>query len=107
MQTDGYKALIRPYKCLLFDLVLHSLNVYFVSLFLHNSEQLWTQVKYGKNPKAIFYELTKLAINCEYQRRKIFFLHKILGQQISEADLMLTLNEVLQNAGEGSDVQFS
>ncbi len=35
MQADGYKALILPHRCLLFSLVLDSLNVYFVSLFLH------------------------------------------------------------------------
>ena len=38
MQVDEYKALILPHRCLLFSLVLDSLNIYFISLFLYNYE---------------------------------------------------------------------
>ncbi len=49
MQADGYKALILPHRCLLFSLVLDSLNVYFVSLFLHKiiKEALKMWEKFG------------------------------------------------------------
>ena len=44
-------------------------------------------------------------VKSEDQGRRILF-PRVLGQQKSEADLMLALNEALQKAGEGSDTRF-
>ena len=69
-------------------------------------EQPWTQVKY-KNCKPNSQQSAKSISNAEYQERRILFPRKVIGQQKSEADLMLALNKGLQKAGEGPmDTRF-
>ena len=65
-------------------------------------EHPWTQVVY-KNRKQ---QATKLNAKIEDQGRRILF-PRASGQQKSEADLMLALNEALQKAGEGLDTRFA
>ena len=43
----------------------------------------------------------KSTLNSEYQGRRILFPRETTSQQMSEADLMLVLNEALVKAGEG------
>lgn len=50
-------------------------------------------------------QATKSNVKIEDQGRRILF-PRILGEQKSEADLMLALNEALQKAGEGPDTRF-
>lgn len=57
-------------------------------------EHPWTQVKY-KNRKLSSQQSTKLPANGEHQGRRILFPREISGRQMSEADLMLALNEAL------------
>ena len=64
-------------------------------------EHPWTQVVY-KNRKQ---QVTKPNVKSQDQGRRILF-PRVLGQQKSEADLMLALNEALQKAGEGSGTRF-
>lgn len=60
----------------------------------------WTKVTY-KNQNHI----TKPNAKIEDQGRRILF-PRVVGEQKSEADLMLALNEALQKAGEGLDTRF-
>ncbi len=69
-------------------------------------EQPWTQVKY-KNRKPSRQNSVSSTLNAEYQGRRILFPQEGTGQQRSEADLMLVLNEALARAGEGIDIRFS
>ena len=69
-------------------------------------EQPWTQVKY-KNRKPSQQKPVSSTLNAEYQGRRILFPRKRTSQQMSEADLMLVLNEALAKAGEGVDIRFS
>lgn len=69
-------------------------------------EQPWTQVKY-KSRKPSQQQSAKSALNAEYQGRRILFPREVSNQHMSEADLMLVLNEALQKAGEGIDTRFS
>ena len=69
-------------------------------------EQPWTQVK-NKNRKPSQQQSTNSALNAEYQGRRIPFPREATGRQMSEADLMLVLNEALAKAGEGVDIRFS
>ena len=64
-------------------------------------ENPWTQVKYkNRKPNS---QQTSLHANGEHLGRRILFPRKTaLDPQMSEADLMLVLNEALQKAGEGS-----
>lgn len=59
-----------------------------------------------KNRKTNPQQSTKSSIKLEYQRRRILFLHGILGQEITEDDLILALNKVLLKAEEGLDTWF-
>lgn len=68
-------------------------------------EHLWTQVVYNSR-KTSLYQPTKSTVKIEHQGRRILFLRKILGRQISEGDLMLALNEALQRAGKGLETCF-
>ena len=67
-------------------------------------EHPWTQVKY-KNRKLNLQQANSAA-NAEHLGRIIIFPRKITGDQMSEADLMLVLNEALQKAGEGLETRF-
>ena len=68
-------------------------------------EKPWTQVQNnGRKPSS--HQLTKGLANIEHQGRRILFPRNTLGQQMSEADLMLALNEALQKAGEGLETRF-
>ena len=69
-------------------------------------EQPWTQVKY-KNRKPNQQHSVHSTLNAEYQGRRILFPREGTGRQMSEADLMLALNEALARAGEGIDIRFS
>lgn len=63
-------------------------------------EKPWTKAIYkNRNP------VTKPNAKIEDQGRRILF-PRVLGEQNSEADLMLALNEALQKAGEGLDTRF-
>ena len=67
-------------------------------------EHPWTKVVY-KNRKVNSPQAAKSNVKVEHQGRRILF-PRVSGQQISEADLMLALNEALQKAGEGLDTRF-
>ena len=69
-------------------------------------EQPWTQVKY-KNRKPSQQHPIKSTLKAKHQGRRILFPRKTTGRQMSEADLMLVLNEALAKAGEGVDICFS
>lgn len=60
-----------------------------------------------KNRKTNMQQSTKSSAKIEHQGRRILFPREGSGQQMSEADLMLSLNETLQKAGEGLDIRFS
>ena len=64
-------------------------------------EHPWTQVVYKSRKQPA----TKPNVKVEDQGRRILF-PRVLGQQKSEADLMLALNEVLQKAGKRLDTCF-
>ena len=63
-------------------------------------EKPWTKVIYKNRNHA-----TKPIAKIEDQGRRILF-PRVLGEQKSEADLMLALNKALQKAGEGLDTRF-
>lgn len=70
-------------------------------------EHPWTEVKYKNRKPNHLQQATKLLADVENQGRRILFPRKSPSVQMSEADLMLALNEALQKAGEGSDIRFS
>lgn len=47
-----------------------------------------------------------MIINGKYQGRKVLFLQRLFGYQISEEDRILTLNKVLQKDKEGIYIRF-
>ena len=67
-------------------------------------EQPWTQVKYGNRKQTA--NRTRPLLNEEQRGRRILFPRETSGQQKSEADLMLALNEALQKIGEEPHVRF-
>lgn len=68
-----------------------------------NPERPWTKVSYGNQRQ----DTAKPPPTTTKQRgRRILFPRKIEGQQKSEADLMLVLNEALQKAGIDPKVRF-
>lgn len=68
-------------------------------------EHPWTQVVY-KNCKTNSHQSTKSNAKIEHQGRRILFPQEVSGQQMSEADIMLALNEALQKAGKRLDTRF-
>ena len=68
-------------------------------------EHPWTQVKY-KGRKQRAQQSTCLPVGSEHRGRRILFPREKSGHQMSEADLMLALNEALQRAGEGLHTRF-
>lgn len=68
-------------------------------------KQPWTQVKY-KNRKANQQHSTNLALNAEYQGRRIFFLREETSRQMSEVDLILVLIEALARVEKGVSIRF-